>query len=273
MPYAPPRPTYAHPAYAETPSVPRAGDRIGFTAPTVIYDKMRAIESLRQDLGTKITNYSPDPAFVRAWQAFEQEWTPFYHRYQSDAAKLGAILYTDDLNRQVDSFQRRIDDFYRQYQSQHQANGQPVPRPAAPPLPFPVEPGPSARTGLPWWFWTLFGVGIVGAGYAAYRYYVGAQAAKHAIRSTVLPGLIGPRLASAAGRDPEASPWPRTLEDFAMDPRAAAPVDHAYVYRPYVHPHLLRLRDQERRDRASTRYTYAPDEGPGYSEDYDEDER
>ena len=231
-------------------------DRIGFTAPTIIYDKMRSIDTVAKDLGPKIMTFVADPAFLRAWQAFDAEWTPFFQKYQgeSDLPRVGALLFTDDLNRQTESFRDRINAFHADYQRQRQRSGQPVPPPVAPAFPRPPESGPNAPpraggTGLPWWFWTLFGVGIVGGGYALYRYYQRAQALKAGIREEILPSLIGPRLA-AASRDPDEfrsrrePSFPRTLEDFASDPRA----QRSYVYRPYEHPHVLPVRSGAGRD-------------------------
>ena len=241
-------------------------DRIGFTAPTIIYDKMRSIDTVAKDLGPKIMTFVADPAFLRAWQAFDAEWTPFFQKYQgeSDLPRVGALFFTDDLNRQTESFRDRINAFHADYQRQRQRSGQPVPPPVAPALPRPPEEGPNAPpraggTGLPWWFWTLFGVGIVGGGYALYRYYQRAQALKAGIREEILPSLIGPRLAAASARDPElrsrrdhGPTFPRTLEDFANDPRAS----RSYVYRPYDHPHVLPVGGSER---ARGRGSYAGD--------------
>lgn len=215
-------------------------DQIGFTAPTIIYDKMRAIETLAKDLGPKILTYVADPAFVRAWTAFDAEWTPFFQKYQgeSDIPRLGALFYTDDLNKQTEAFQTRINALRADYENQRQANGQPVPQPVAPPIPVPAPNAPSrtGATGLPWYFWTLFGIGLVGAGYLAYRYYQRAQMLKAGIREELLPAILPGGFGHAvarASRDPEAyesaypayppaPTFPRTLEDFAHDPRAYA---------------------------------------------------
>jgi hypothetical protein len=300
-PIATPRP-YAYVGFPPRAPADRIGidpsslaaphDRIGFVAPTIIYDKMREIDTLAKDLGPKIITYvADDPAFVRAWQDFDAEWTPFFQKYQGNYAKLGAVFYTDDLNQRVDSFRTRINDLYAKYQTHHQPNGQPVPPPAAAPIPVTPPSGPNApRAGYPWWFWTLFGVGIVGAAYAGYRYVVRAQALKKGIQEEILPGLIGPRLAKLAARDPEevydlrstayghhrdprevyglrsavyGSPrdrdprayglapdgsWPRTLEDFASDPRAERAAARGFIMPAHLERPIPRRPPPPRRD-------------------------
>jgi len=203
---------------------------------------MRQIESSAQDLGPKIeTHVANDPAFVRAWEAWDRRWTEFYQKYQTDAAKAGAIFYTDDLDRQVEAFRKEFLDFYGTYPSKLQANGQPVPRPAAPP-PLPGERPPRGKDdggwSLPWWVWVLGGVALVGAGYWGYLKYVELTAKRRAIETRVLPRLIGPELAEAAtaGDYPAPHRSPRSTRN-----AEALPLE----YRPYRHPHLVPASNHE----------------------------
>lgn len=265
---------------------PRPQDRIGFTAPTIIYDKMRAIEALRGELGQKITTFAGDPAFVGAWRAWEQRWIPFFQKYQTpglggDVGRLGAVFFTDDLDGQVEEFRGQINAFYADYQRQRQANGQPVPRPATPPLPRPLGPaGAGGGGGLPWWFWMASGVALVGGGYLAYRYYVNAQKLKAGIREEILPLVLPGGLGGAVARatrdeasslEPRTSSsrssnrFPRTLEDFARDPRAER--SYSYDGRRDEQPQQRMLPRAPRSDVRRLGGAYA-ERGYGYDVEY-----
>lgn len=204
VPAGPPHAGFVGPV----PAGPPPNVNVGFTAPTIIYDKMRTIDASATDLDVKVHTYVADPAFVRAWEAWLARWIPFYQKYQSDWSRLGAAFYSDDLNRQTEEFRSQLLSFIDQYRLQKQANGQPVPQPSAPP-PLPAnDPSPAQSTfGLPWWVWFLGGVAAVGGAYWLYKRYETAQAQKKVLEQEVLPGLIGPGLARAASaHDPSPPP-------------------------------------------------------------------
>lgn len=255
----PPSPGAARPLYASQPQ-PAVGASL-----TLVYDKMRTIERTAQDLGPKIMTYSTDPRFLAAWQAWDAQWTAFYQKYQTATGKLEAMLMSSDLDRQTEEFRGQLLSFYDQYKAQSQASGQPVPPPVAPePTPAqdavpdaPNAPEKTAGWSLPWWFWLAAGVGVAGAGYAVYRYYVKAQATKRVIQREVLPGLIGPGLAHAAAAEGDPDPPSRGSRSVAGMPRledyAREADTQGMVYRPYEHPHLVAVRRSYAQDRAADR--------------------
>lgn len=180
---------------------PSSPARIGFTAPTDIYEAMRQIQSSAEALDADVAANVIDPAFRAAWAAWFHEWRAFF---DANYRKLGTILHTDELKAQVESYRSQLLSWYDGYTHQSAPNGAPLPAPHGVP---PLRPPPEAETSgggslLPWWAWMLGGVAVVGAGYLAYRHYGEVQAKKRAIEREVLPGLIGAPLArAAAARD------------------------------------------------------------------------
>jgi hypothetical protein len=250
------------------PSYPPAGPRIGFTAPTIIYDKMRDVDGSAKELDqlghTYVDrNQQSGAMWLGAFESWMARWQPFFQKYQSDWNKLGAAFYSDDLDRQVEAFRSELLGLRSQYQTLRQANNQPVPQPSTPaPLPGtePSGPGPGSWS-LPWWVWIAVGLGAAGGAWWLYRRYEEAQRTKRTLYREVLPSLIGPNLAKAAEHDP--APASRfliaqsdmpTLADHARVGESRAAEERALLYRPYTHPHLVPARRAPRRDYGADRY-------------------
>jgi hypothetical protein len=224
----------------------------GFTAPTIIYEEMRAIDQDAARLDGNVNGFVADANFKASWNGWLANWRAFRDRYlDSNAAKLGAVFYTDDLARQVEIYRQQLSGFYADYARQTSSTGGVVPAIAPLAVP-PIVPG--QKTGpqgeseplLPWWAWMLIGVGTVGAGYFVYRKYVAAQHTKRTIYREVLPRFIGKPLSRAAehANSDELPPWAhqapdeeRELADYARDPRAlyASPRYHAPSPPPRMH--------------------------------------
>lgn len=250
--YPPPAAGFVGPTGGQPPVV-------GFTAPTIIYDKMRNIDASANELDVKIHTYVGDPTFVRAWEAWVARWTPFFQKYQSDWSKLGAAFYSDELNRQTEEFRSQLLGFLDQYKLQRQPNGQPVPQPATPaPVPANDPPAPPSTFGLPWWVWFLGGVAAVGGAYWLYKRYETAQAQKRVLEQEVLPGLIGPGLArAAAAHDPAPPVLPILAPPRERDPYGGRPMG------PYAgDPYGVMARDRvygRHLERSRDPYAYAVD--------------
>jgi hypothetical protein len=247
-------------------------------SPTLIYDAQRTIERTAQDLGPKIVTYvdrsTPEGAsFVAAWEAWDAQWQPFYAKYQTLEGKAGAIADTDNLNRRTEEFRSQLIDLQRRYQTMKQPGGAPVPAPGAPP-PTPAQDQPAQGSwldsllgqkpgsGVPWWVWMLGGAALVGGGYLAYQHYQEAQRKKRVLEREVLPALLPAGLARAAAQHdaPRSMTGIKTLADYAREADDELPETQpapgraeSIVYRPYDHPHLLRLDQATRRDRDGDR--------------------
>lgn len=263
----------------------RRGVVTGFTAPVIIYENMRAIDQDAARLDGNVNAYVADPVFRSAWAGWLVNWRAFRDRYlDSNAAKLGAVFYTDDLARQVEIYRQQLAGWYADYTRQASTTGTPVPQISSLGIP-PLAPG--QRTGpqgqseplLPWWAWMVVGVAAVGGGYFVYRRYVAPRV------SSLFGGGSSDddrddggdrrrpaRLSRASVPESDVPPWmqhdPDGLESYAQDPRAtmryapppppalpppawssaAALPQHGQgvYYRPYDHPHLVAARDRQR---------------------------
>jgi hypothetical protein len=219
---------------------------VGFTNPAIVFDKQKEIEAHAQDLGPKIVTYATDGDLIRAWQAFDARWTPFYQKYagspEDSPTRLALLTGSDEIAAQTNAFAKDLDALKARYETQHLPNGQPVPRPVGPD----VQPIPQTSAGwtLPWWAWMLGGVAVVGAGYYLYRTYVGgyvrayrglkAASASDQLPSYQLRGSPAPVVSYPAG-------IPLSVQDVAHHPM---PPVQQITYRPYEHPHVVQTRDR-----------------------------
>ncbi len=195
----------------------------GWTAPTLIYEKMRQVNASAASLNSDIGGNVRRELFKGSWATWFSTWRSFFEKYQGTAARLGALTYTDELFQQVLSYESQLASWYDAY-SREKDGDKPVPPPSGMPpqpnLPIPPSkelPTPPPADGLviPWWAWVI-GAGMIGgAAYMTYRYVKKAQAVRQMLDEKVVPqvlqvygGPAGPQLASgygqfaAATRDP-----------------------------------------------------------------------
>lgn len=185
---------------------------VGWTPPTVIYDKMRHIDVGAKELNQLILVNVTSDSLRTAWQAWYARWNAFFDKYQGTFAKLGAIFYTDDLAVQTEDYRRVYESFRLTYTAQRRAGNEPLPPPSSP-VPGPLAPGDTKKEGqqkeegwsLPWWIWAVGGVGVTVGGYFAYkaiRNMVAEAKAKRRAIEGVLPDMLSgygvpPRLTAA----------------------------------------------------------------------------
>jgi hypothetical protein len=155
----------------------------GFTAPTILYDEIRAIDQDATRLDANVTAYIPlGVPFRAAWSSWLPNWQAFRDKYLDSAyQRLGAVFYTDDLAKQIETYRQQLSALYQDYARQTSPQGGAVPAltppgPQAPPL-VPgqqTDPatGQSSPSLLPWWGWVLLTVGAAGVGYWGYRRFV-----------------------------------------------------------------------------------------------------
>lgn len=211
-------------AKARSPKPHEQPATTGWTAPTLIYEKMRQINVSASALNSDVTANVRRDAFKSAWSAWFASWSAFFQKYQGTGAKLSALTFTDELFQQVLSFESQLVTWYDAYGREKDGDKTVAPASGAPPVPnVPIPPSkelPDApdTSGLviPWWAWVI-GVGaLAGAGYMTYVYVKRAQAVRRMLDEKVVPGVLqmyggpaGPQLASgygqyiAAARDPQ----------------------------------------------------------------------
>lgn len=185
----------------------------GWTPPVDIYERMRATNVDAVRLDGNMLAYVADPVLRNAWNAWYAHWKALFEKYAGPNAgfndKASVALYrSDELSQQAREEDARLRSFYDDYNRQRQINGAPVPRLG---VPAPIPPTPPVTSGMPWWFWMLGGIGVVGLGYLAYR-KVQEGIAKKKVLDKYTPSLLDKYLGpfgkpaheySKAGRDPD----------------------------------------------------------------------
>jgi len=148
---------------------------IGWTAPTIIYDKMRHIDAGAKELNALMLANVRDPTLLAAWRAWYTQWLAFFDKYQGMFAKLGAVFYTDELATQTEGYRSTYESFRASYALQRDPNGLPLPQAQAP-IPAVLTPGETKKEDgsssgitIPWWIWALGGVGLTVGGYFLYK--------------------------------------------------------------------------------------------------------
>lgn len=186
---------------------------IGFTPPTVTYDKMRQIQAGAAALDSDIATYVTRAAFKSAWTDWYTRWRQLYDKYQPDdpwgasAAKLAAAAYSDELAIEVEGWRKQLDGWYDAFRVEApnvRPSGQP-----SPPLPGPKDdPSGGGRSGISWWTVGLTaGVIVIVGGliYALYRAKKDVEKRHDAVVGLLpqlLPGPIGQAAYQANARDP-----------------------------------------------------------------------
>lgn len=188
--------------------------RTGWTAPTVIYDKMRLIQQRAASLDADVLRNVEREAFRAAWGEWYKRWSAFFGKYQSDYAKLGAVTYTDELNAQTDAFFKDIDGWYLGYMKEPGKGGTSIPPPTSPLPHVPELPKPGTeppKEGISIW-WFVGGAIVLGAGYMMYKNLKAANETARAIAPALIGGMVNPAgtavlaahntAAMQVGRDP-----------------------------------------------------------------------
>jgi hypothetical protein len=196
---------------------------IGYTTPSVTYDRMRQIDASADSLDRDMKAFVSNAQTLAAWAQWLKGWKTYIAPFNLEdkgayeSAKLWAVLSSDDIARQVDSYRQQLDGWYLKYAKERLPNGQPVPDPSGlPPTKGEIEADRAAKNnsssapsvGLPWYFWLGLGVAGVGVLYLVYK-------------QTVAPLALAYSLGK---RDPAPTPAPikdagvglPTLEDYVL---------------------------------------------------------
>lgn len=185
-------------AYAKVPAH-RQPATTGWTAPTLIYEKMRQVNASASSLNSDIGGNVRRETFKASWASWFTNWKAFFDKYQGTFARFGAITYTDELFQQVLSYEAQLVTWYDAY-SREKDGDKPVPPPSGtPPVPnAPIppakgelpEPPPGDGLVIPWWAWVIGAGMLAGAGYMTYRYVKRAQAIRSILDEKVVPGVL-----------------------------------------------------------------------------------
>lgn len=138
------------------------GPTTGWTAPTLIWERMREITVASDALDLQIKAKIKRPTFLQHWADWLQHWRDLVARYDGWGAKLAAATYSDELAAEVEVQRKALDDWHRAYLAEDKSN---APLPGIPAEPIPPPPAPLHGLGLPWWVWVLGGCAVVGAGF------------------------------------------------------------------------------------------------------------
>lgn len=185
------------------------GPIIGWTTPSLTYDKMRQINGSALVLNFEIEKNVTGKEFKRAWDDWFKTWQTFFDRNQHWTTTLGVVLSmdTDLLAAQTESFRIQLvgdkasgePGWMAKYEAESTPDHPFGPSSAAvvpkvvvvPPGTPPTDPADP----MPWWLIALFvagGVGVVAGSFFIIRKKVieSEQAAKF-IRHDVLPIVLG----------------------------------------------------------------------------------
>jgi hypothetical protein len=178
------------------------GPIIGWTTPALTYDKQRQINGSALSLNFDIEANVKRQQFKDSWNQWFKSWQTFFARYQTNSGKAAALLDTDLLAAQTESFRVQLVgdkgipgwiDAYRAEAPDAPSSAHPVPKvtPTAPG----EKPGDGEKDPMPWWLIALFvtgGVGLVaGSFFIIRRKVIQGQHAEHFIKRDVLPIVLG----------------------------------------------------------------------------------
>lgn len=263
------------------------GIQIGFTAPDSTYDRMRMLNARAVHVNGNVANYVRDPVYKEAWNAWYNQWRPFYEKYAGPNAKLTtksnvALFRSDELAAQQSAQEGQFESLLADYNQQRTIAGGLVPQiEYTAPTPVPTN------NALPWWFWVGGGALLVGIGYLAYRKYQEGVAKKRVLEKYA-PSFFEKYLGdwgkpaheySQAGRDPYPGSHSNTYPGTTIQPGS---------YEPFSLNHQIALQSQSpalltaaprdplmpnirTRQDALERYDYAR-ETVGRGRDYDSDD-
>lgn len=224
----------------------------GWTAPTLIYEKMRQVNVSASALNSDIQAHAARQTFKGAWATWFTTWSAFFKKYQGTFARLGAVTYTDELFQQVLSYESQLVTWYSNYTRETEdgtPNGRPLPPPSGqPPQPnAPIPPSrnlpePPSSDGLviPWWAWVVAAGVVGGAGYMTYRYIKRAQAMRQILDEKVVPQVlsvyggpaVGPQLAAGYGQFAAAQRDPQLAAGYVVTPPSMVTIPQPYSRYP-----------------------------------------
>lgn len=205
------------------------GPMVGWTTPSLTFDKMRQINGSTLSLNFDIEKNVKRKPFKDAWDQWFKSWQTFFARYQTTGGKLSALIDSDLVASQTESFRLQLvgdpsvpphadgrpgdPGWIAAYEAEGTPDA-PVPPSSAHPVPK-VDPKPPVDKKKPWWdfssatddkpddkpvptpWWVIGlyvtgGVGVVAGSYFLIRRKViqGHQA-EHFIKRDVLPIVLG----------------------------------------------------------------------------------
>lgn len=178
------------------------GPIIGWTTPALTYDKQRQINGSALSLNFDIEANVKRQQFKDSWNQWFKSWQTFFARYQTTSGKASALLDTDGVAAQTESFRIQLVgdkgvpgwiDAYKAEAPDAPSSAHPVPKVTPPPPGTP--PGDEEKPGMPWWLIGLFvagGVGVVaGSFFIIRRKVIQAKETEHFIKRDVLPIVLG----------------------------------------------------------------------------------
>lgn len=159
----------------QPPTPDSSQDHIGFTAPELIWERMKQIDVSADNLDAAIKTNIQDPSFVTGWSSWLKSWKAMVAKYDGYLARVTALTYSDDLAAQVESERQALLRWERSYKLEGLKQNQTLPNvpggmPSDPSPPPPKKPSgwmPSLE--VPWWAWAL-GIGAI-AGLGALVYH------------------------------------------------------------------------------------------------------
>lgn len=145
----------------------------GWTAPTLIWERMREISVAAAALDQQIKAKIKRPAFLSHWDDWYKHWRDLVARYDSWTAKLAAATYSDELAAEVEVQRKALQEWHQAYLNEDRAN---VPLPGLPAEPIPPPPPPGHNgLHLPWWVWVLGGSAIIGGAFFIHKRYIATR--------------------------------------------------------------------------------------------------
>jgi len=174
---------------------------VGWTTPSLTFDKQRQINASALSLNFDIEANVKSQKFKDSWNQWFKSWQTFFARYQTMGGKAGALLDTDLVAAQTESFRiqlvgdERITGWIEAYERE---DG--VPKSTAPGVPkvTPKPEGEQPKEGMPWWLIGLFAVGgvsfVAGSFFLIRRKVIQGKEAEHFIKRDVLPIVLGSTL-------------------------------------------------------------------------------
>lgn len=187
------------------------GPSVGWTTPSLSFDKMKQINGSALTLNFDIEKNVTRKEFKDSWNLWFKDWQHFFERYQGMAGKFTSLFDSDAVAAQTESYRVQLmgdpdakprpnPGWIGVYEAERTPEGKPVPPSSAAPVPrlvLPPVPGqpPPPEDGLPWWVMTLLVIGgvtfVAGSVFIIRRKLIEAKHAEHMIREQVLPLVLG----------------------------------------------------------------------------------
>lgn len=149
----------------------RTGHSTGWTAPTLIWERMKEIDIAATSLDIQIKARVKRKTFLDQWEAWFKHWKGLMDKYDSWSAKLAAATYSDDLAAQIEGDRKIFLEFEDGYRREGLLEPGGKENPGIPGLPKEPQPPPPPLDSLakfknmlqvPWWVFALGGVVLVG---------------------------------------------------------------------------------------------------------------